>query len=167
MEPIIDWLQELEDEDLGDHFSVAINSAVFGGNDANQASGQVHFKYDAETDTILRLSARSSNGTLSFVEDIDGVAYQVPTGKKAVGIVYMTNTNETATRTAKVRSSTTVDTANGTILHDQTRVFGQVLPAMTAILEWIADRFITVEQVSAPVGGGTLSCHFIGYETDA
>jgi len=151
-------IQEVEIE-LGDH----ISAPVFQG--TNTEVGKYHMKYDPSTDKLINLSnATASSGSPTSATLLrTNTAYQVPAGKKYVFVASVTGIGVTNTQ-GKVRSSVTVDTADGTVLHDQTAFVNSTGKKTTDRLTVLANQFLTAEQVS---GANFRIGDIIGFETDA
>lgn len=155
------WIHALfgAEDELGDF----ITALVF--QNTTTQVGQYHMKYDPTTDKLINLnSAAAGSGTpKSATLMATGVAYQVPAGKKLVCIIAVTGNSGTNTL-GKIRSSATVDTADGTVLHDQTAAVNNSGKKTTPILTVLANQFLTSEQVS---GAGFVIDDIIAFETDA
>ena len=128
----------------------SIHNTFLGSNDA--VAPVIHFHSGgAVAATPLSAHLESTVGT---------VAYQVPAGKRLVFALVLSASTSTAN--FKVRSSATVDTADGTVLFDNTG--GTVLdntPNISwtrPVLEVAASQFLTIERVS---GTGTINIQMI------
>ena len=142
------WIHALfggEDEDLGDFLSINHFSST------GISQSTYNIKYDKNTDTIIPLQNVFSTTTpTSVIRSIDGVAYQVPAGKKLVFLGFLTS-QSTSNVAGKIWSSATVNTADGTTIWNQTQLVNTNSRQSTAVLEIAANQFLTLERVTGGV----------------
>ena len=163
------WISALfggEDEDLGDYITIPIYSGLSDTIGPPFSTGIQSLKYDHNTDTLINLINNSTATNLSLHDARTNANYSPPVGKKFVFMCIISATNATQDHTMKIRSSATADTADGTVLHDQTHVLNSTTAwKTTGILEVAASQFLTLEKV-AGTGNARISS-MIGYETAA
>ena len=94
------------------------------------------------------------------LHDETGVNYQVPAGQKFIVVkVTFWSPTPASTRQMRLRSSVTVDTADGVVILDHCHLDNQILD-IPVIIEVAATRFVTMEGTASDLIG----CYVVGYE---
>ena len=159
--PWIPFPQEL-DEDLGDFVSIAVYRREA------SANGTYNLKYDraAGDFPVNLLNVQSSSGvSLSAHIAKSNTAYQVPASRKFVGMARCGGSSSTA-HNMDIRSSATVDTADGTIVYTQTDALNNVLFVTSQPFTILASQFLTLTETSSASGNAQIQ-QITGFETDA
>ena len=146
--PWIPFLTELEEE-------VSLVSIPSFGEEGGTSDtiGIIAIKYDENTDKIIRALVGTSipNTTSTTLHDLkDGTTnLQVPSGK--VWFVAVT-CDGAANTTWKLRGSATVDSNDGTILFDRTKVMTAGQFVTTPVVKLTANQFLTIEHDTGTPG---------------
>ncbi len=151
------------DEDLGDFVSGQLFNRAVG------ASGVGwNLKYDRTKGDILvnLLGAGAGPGlSVSTHEGRTNTAYQVPAGRKFIGFARLTSSGPSPT-TMNIRSSVTVDTADGTVVYSQTDALTNTLITTSQIFTILANQFLTLEKTFSGIASAQMD-RITGFETDA